>query len=89
MVLESCSDLSRPLRLGILECLPGFVQLEPKRTSYVGGPQTFSVTFNEDGFVSKITVSKRLCGLLYFNKMRPEYGINRGSGSGVGPLRQI
>lgn len=31
-------------------------QFEPKRQSYVGGPQTFSVTFDGNGFASKLTV---------------------------------
>ena len=39
-----------------LERLLGFAQLEPKRQSFVGGPQTFSVTFDKDGYASKITV---------------------------------
>lgn len=34
-----------------------FVQFEPKRESYVGTPATYSVTFDEDGYASKITVS--------------------------------
>lgn len=38
-------------------------QIEAKRKSYQAGPETFSVTFNEEGFVSKITVrvAQRWC----------------------------
>ena len=39
-------------------------QFEPTRQSYVGTPATYSVTFDEAGFASKITVSEARCGAL-------------------------
>lgn len=47
------ADLHFPTRLA----LPCPRQFEPKKQSFVGVPQTFSVTFDENGFASKMTVS--------------------------------
>ncbi|CAM9342130.1 unnamed protein product [Ascophyllum nodosum] len=61
--------------VGPIECFG--LKLEPKRQSFVGGPQTFSVTFDKDGYASKITLG---C------PMDPETGDTDGLGNFLGVL---
>lgn len=39
-----------------VRCALSHLQFDPKRSSYQAGPETYSITFDESGLVSKITV---------------------------------